>query len=426
MRKDMKQLKIDELKHADQVTQTLYSIANSVNTTTTLNALYEAIHTSLKQVMNVTNFFIAVVDRKKRTLVFPYHVDTKDADFTAIADFDTNDSLTGFVVQKAQPLLLKENEIKKIAKKGGVWGPVPVAWLGVPLKINREVIGIVASQSYTDPACYTRKDIELLASVSDQIAVAIDRKRYEELHRTNRLIAEQDKHALVGKVVGKMAHDFNNILGVIMGNTELALLDCDDGEIKQMLELILGQAVLGRTLTKNLTAFAKIQEPKHESFSINDILDLVVSLLKGDLRGIKLIKKYEQDIPDLIADPEMIEHAVVNLIQNCVHALSKTQDPEIEIKTFSEGNHICFQIKDNGCGIPNDHMADIFEPSFTLKGGNDKTGSYSHHIKGTGYGMSNVMRYIDLHKGGVYVESQVNNGTTFIIRLPLIEKPLTK
>ncbi len=551
MGKDKEQSKIDELKHANQVTQTLYDISNSVNTSTNLDALYQAIHQSLKRVMDVTNFFITIVDREKRTLFFPYYTDTQDDDFGAITDFDTNDSLTGLVVQKAEPLLLKEKELKQRAEKGGVWGPIPMVWLGVPLKINNEVIGVVAIQSYTDPGCYTQKDIELLSSVSDQIAVAIDRKRYQERleksenkfiklfqttpcwcllanvrtgeiieanhtffetsgyarqevigktgfefglfvepearqsaleeyyetgklydfpiqfrlkdgsirdclwsaqtfsmddqlcwvsailditernqvekerHRANKLAAEQDKHALVGRVAGKMAHDFNNILGTIMGNTELALLDCDDGEIKQTLDLILGQTIRGRNLTKNLTAFAKNQEPRHESFSINDTFDLVVNLLKRDLAQINLVKNYGQNIPDLTADPGMIEHAVVNLIQNAVHALSKTKDPKIEIKTFNEGNHLCFEIKDNGCGIPKDHMKDIFEPSVTLKGGNDKTGSYSHQIKGTGYGMSNIMRYIDQHNGGVYVESQVDAGTTFVVRLPLIRTKLT-
>jgi len=154
-------------------------------------------------------------------------------------------------------------------------------------------------------------------------------------------------------------------------------------------------------------------------------MDLVISLMKKDLEPIELVKEYEQGIPDLIADPGMIEHALVNLIQNAIHAVSKTKQPKLVVKAFCEGNHIGLKIIDNGCGIPKEHMADIFEPSFTLKGSQDMAGAYSPDIKGTGYGMSNVMRYIDQHQGGVYVESQVDKGTTFIIRLPLIHRELT-
>ncbi len=88
----------------------------------------------------------------------------------------------------------------------------------------------------------------------------------EEKINAKRHAAEQDKHALVGQIAGKMAHDFNNILGAIMGNTELTLLDCKDIETRKTLELIFEQTLRGKNLTKNLVAFAKDQEPKHEFF----------------------------------------------------------------------------------------------------------------------------------------------------------------
>lgn len=548
---EKKQSSIDELRYAHQVTQTLYEIANSVNLSTNLDDLYKAIHDSLKRVMDVTNFFIAIVDREKKCLTFPYYADELDDDFETSLNFDPDASLTGYVVTKARPMILKKQALETRAAKGGVWGPLPVVWLGVPLKIRGEVIGVVAVQNYDDPASYTKKDIDLLASVSDQIAVAIDRKHAEEQlekseykftklfqttpcwsllavvstgtileandtffqtsgysreevigktgmefglyvnpgdrqraleeffdtgrlydfpiqfrlkngeireclwsaqtfdmddqvcwisailditerkkaeqdrHKATKLVADQEKHALVGQVAGKMAHDFNNILGAIMGNAELAMMDCDNEEMKQTLELILGQTIRGRNLTKNLTAFAKNQEPKHDFFKINDTVNLVISLLKKDLDGIGLKTDFGDNIPELMADPGMIEHALVNLLQNAIHAVSKTREPEILIRTFCEGNHICLQIADNGCGIPKEHMSDIFEPSFTLKGANDQSSAYATEIKGTGYGMSNVMRYVDQHKGGVYVESQVDGGTTIVIRLPVIQKMLT-
>ncbi|MFH2058248.1 MAG: ATP-binding protein [Pseudomonadota bacterium] len=557
MIREKKNTKLDELLHANEVTQTLFDIANAVNTTHSLSDLYQAIHHSLARVMDVTNFNIAIVSRKERTLFFPYHVDTENDNFKSIPNFDNTDSLTGLVVLKESPLLIKKEELRQITSKTIAWGPIPAIWLGVPLRINNVIIGVVSVHSYTSPECYTKKELALLASVSDQIAVAIDRKQSQEkLHKSelryrtlfekskdailiinnqifvdcnqatvdmlgfenkeqllqthpsklspdfqpdgqdsfskanemmkialengshrfewdhvrangeifpvevlltaisteqdnqvihttwrditerklieterkrgNQLAAEQEKHALVGRVAGKMAHDFNNILGVIMGNAELALLDCTDQEISKTLELIYNQTIRGKNLTKNLTAFAKSQEPRHEFLKINDVIDLVMDLLKKDMEEIELIKEYEQGLPDIIADPGMIEHALINLIQNAIHALSKTLNPKIIIRTFYKDNRICFEIEDNGCGIPEEHLQDIFEPSFTLKGTNDKTASYITDIKGTGYGMSNVKRYIEQHKGKIFIKSQVNAGTTFFIRLPVIGKELTK
>ena len=81
------------------------------NRSSNLEDLYQSIHQSLSHIIDATNFFIAIVDREKRTLYFPYHVDTKDDDFYPITDFDTNASLTGLVVLKREPLLLGQQEL---------------------------------------------------------------------------------------------------------------------------------------------------------------------------------------------------------------------------------------------------------------------------------------------------------------------------
>ena len=244
--------------------------------------------------------------------------------------------------------------------------------------------------------------------------------------KAERRVAEQEKHALVGRIAGKMAHDFNNILGVIMGNTELSLVDCKEAETRKTLQLIFGQTIRGKNLTKNLVAFAKNQEPKQEFFKISEKIELVLNLLKKDLKGIELIKEDQQEIPELLADSGMIEHALVNLLQNSIHALSMSDHPKIIIRTYFLDDNICFEIEDNGCGIEKKYLETIYELAFTLKGSMDVTGSYKKDIKGTGYGMSNVRKYIEQHKGNISVESKFGSGTKFTIQLPAIKKELTK
>ena len=240
------------------------------------------------------------------------------------------------------------------------------------------------------------------------------------------LAAETRKLALVGQIAGKMAHDFNNILGVIMGNAELALLDCPHIKTRKTLELIFEQTLRGKNLTKNLVAFAKDQEPKQEFFSINEKMALILNLLKKDLEGIHTVRLYGHEIPDLLADPGMIEHAVVNLIQNSIHAVSLVKQPKIILRTHHKPGRIFIEIEDNGCGIPPESLGEIFEPSFTLKGSKDKMGLYKTGIKGTGYGMSNVKKYIEQHKGSISIHSQLWMGTTVAVSLPVIRKTLTQ
>jgi PAS domain S-box-containing protein len=237
--------------------------------------------------------------------------------------------------------------------------------------------------------------------------------------------AEINKLALVGQIAGKMAHDFNNILGVIMGNAGLALNDCPDDKTRKTLELIFDQTIRGKNLTNNLVAFGKDQLPKQEFFEVDEKMELVINLLKMDLEGINVIREYGQGVPELLADPGMIEHVIVNLLQNSIHATSRSQQPEIIVRTYHRDEWVTIEIEDNGCGIPEEYLGEIYEPSFTLKGSKDKHGMYKPGIKGTGYGMSNVKRYIELHNGNISIHSKIEKGTKVIINLPVIKKELT-
>lgn len=237
--------------------------------------------------------------------------------------------------------------------------------------------------------------------------------------------AESRKMALVGQVAGKMAHDFNNILGIIMGISELSLMDCKDVRIKETLQIILEQTLRGKNLTKNLVAFAKDQEPKQEYFAVDEKIELVLSLLKKDLDGIRVIREYGPQGAELLADPGMIEHALVNVLLNAIHAVSLVDQPQILIHTSHTAKDVVIRISDNGCGIPGEYRSRIFEPSFTLKGSKDRSGAYKVGITGSGYGMVNVKKYVEKHKGKVLVESLPDQGTCITILIPLIKKELS-
>jgi len=250
----------------------------------------------------------------------------------------------------------------------------------------------------------------------------VEKEKVRAEHRS----VEQEKHALVGRVAGKISHDFNNILGVIMGHSELALMGCKEEATQKALELIHSQTLRGRNLTRNLIAFARDQEPRQEYIKINEKIDLVVNLMKKEMEGVFLSKEFGRDLPDILADPGMMEHAMVNLLQNSLHALSTQAHPLITLRTFCSNDQVCFEVEDNGCGIPKEHLDVIFDPSFTLKGGRDTAGSYGKDIKGTGYGLSNVRKYIDQHRGSIRVRSEFGAGTCFTVCLPVIKKDLTE
>ena len=247
-----------------------------------------------------------------------------------------------------------------------------------------------------------------------------------EMLQAQRHLAEQEKYALIGQVAGKMAHDFNNILGAIMGNAELSLMDCREEETRKTLELILDQTKRGRGLTKNLVAFAKDQEPRQEFFDINEKIRLAMELLKKDLEDIDVSTRLERDLPDLLADPGMVENALMNLVQNAIHAVSKTPSPQILLSSRMEDGQILVEVGDNGCGIPKEHEKSIYAPAFTLKNSRDASSPYDASIKGTGYGLFNVKKVVEKHKGRLWFKSRVDEGTQFFISLPVLKSDLTR
>ncbi len=174
---------ITERKRNDDLQKALYNISKAANSPISLGQLYPIIHKELGNIIDTNNFFIALVDYQKDEVCFPYFVDEKDKVFPIINFSETN-SLTVYVIKTDQPLLVDYKKLKKMIaqREVNIVGTITdkSIWLGVPLKVEDRVIGVMAVQSYTNSKLYSEKDIKIMEFVSNQIATAIERKRMEE------------------------------------------------------------------------------------------------------------------------------------------------------------------------------------------------------------------------------------------------------
>jgi diguanylate cyclase (GGDEF)-like protein/PAS domain S-box-containing protein len=174
---------ITERKQNERLQQILYNISKATSSPITLDQLYPLIHRGLGAIIDSTNFYVALVDKKEDKILFPYYVDEKDENFSTLHLSDSN-SLTVSIIKTGQPLLINYEQInQKIAQ--GILTPLGTItdksiWLGVPFKIEDRVIGAMVVQSYTNPELYSEKDIKLLELISSQVATAIERKSTEE------------------------------------------------------------------------------------------------------------------------------------------------------------------------------------------------------------------------------------------------------
>ncbi|MFA6468453.1 MAG: PAS domain S-box protein [Bacteroidota bacterium] len=182
---------VTEQKRAEQVQDAVYKISEEAQTAIRLDDLYSSIHRIISELMPAQNFFIAMYDREKYVIDFPYNRDEKDGDWSPI---QPGKSMTGYVLRTGKPLLATPEVFDELCRTGEVelYGTRGVDWMGVPLKtIRNETIGVMAIQTYQDTIRLTETDMNVLVFVSTQVANAIERKKTEQILR-------ESEHSYVG------------------------------------------------------------------------------------------------------------------------------------------------------------------------------------------------------------------------------------
>lgn len=223
---------ITEEKKLEMVRRLVFEVSKSAFTSKNLDEFFTGIHKELGTIIDTSNFFVAMYNPLSDTITLPYHVDNKDK-FTA---FPAGKTMTGYVIRKGAPILASEDQIRKLALQGEIEivGTPSKVWLGVPLIIAKDVIGVIVVQSYTDPDQFTEKDLELLKFVADQIAGVISRKTSEEslLKEKGYLdqLFEGSPEAIVmidrEGIVSKVNSEFSQLFGY--SNAEICSHHIDD------------------------------------------------------------------------------------------------------------------------------------------------------------------------------------------------------
>jgi signal transduction histidine kinase/CheY-like chemotaxis protein len=254
------------------------------------------------------------------------------------------------------------------------------------------------------------------AAHEELIAETAERQRAEAaLRHSQRLQA-------VGRLAGGVAHHFNNLLMVVMGNLEMARNRAGgDEKLGRLLEAAWNGAERGASVTRELLAFSRQQAVSRQVVDTSERLHGAVALLAGSLRGDVAV---DADIPDdlwtIEIDPTQLELALLNLGLNARDAMPaggrltvRAANRGVEARESGEsgrglGDHVVIEVSDTGTGISPDILPQIFDPFFTTKA----VGA------GTGLGLSQVYGFAQQSLGAVDVDSRPGEGTTFRLYLP--------
>lgn len=263
----------------------------------------------------------------------------------------------------------------------------------------------------------TQKNTDLQKEVDARKKAEFEQKQLQEQ------LIESNKMETMGKLAGGIAHDFNNILTPIIGHADLALEDCKDDYIKEDLQLILKSATRAKELVKQILTFSRRYKQESTAVDIYQVIQETIDLLHSSFpKNISIEYNLSSSKLLVLANEGQLQQVILNLCTNAKDAIGdksgivKIKQSTVTIKKdtpeLKKGLYGKMSISDNGSGMDEETLQNIFFPFYTTK----PKGS------GTGLGLSVVHGIINAYSGTIQVESTLGKGTTFHILLPLAKE----
>lgn len=460
---------IEELKTENLMLQKELAVKNVISEISRaqgeedkIELIYEKIFSLISEIIHIKNFYICLLHDD--LIEIPFMIDEYDNFKSKILNEKTNpelrSSLTAYALGKGVATTLNKEDINRLQseEKVNVLGKIPTQWVFLPFQTSQLKGGIVA-QSYNDKDGFTYSDMSMLAYVTMHIGIFLSsfksrlkiKQQYDELKATQSQLVHSEKMASIGQLAAGVAHEINNPLGYV--NSNLNALKEYVGELGQFIDELaeattlnkekhnkfselldklkqkhdidfiltdtnelVSECIFGMEKVKNiiqsLNNFTHAGEEKQQKTSINDCLDETVRIVWNELKYHCEVKKNFGELPDIYCHPSQLNQVFMNLLINAGHAIE--ENGIIEVSTYCEDNFIILTFKDNGSGIDEKHVNQLFNPFFTTK----PVG------QGTGLGLSISYGIIENHNGNISVASTIGEGTCFTIKLPIILEPV--
>ncbi len=234
---------------------------------------------------------------------------------------------------------------------------------------------------------------------------------HEELEHAQRQLIQTEKMASLGQLAAGVAHELNNPIGSIMMFSRILQKELGPNEQWQKdITLVVQEADRAAKIVKDLLSFSRETKIKPGLANINNVIEEALSLLvkQSLFHNIQVQWRLAASLPTTFADPDLLKQVFLNIILNAAQAMEGKGTLTIQTLELDRGQGIEIRIEDTGKGIPEEHLPRLFDPFFTTK------------EKGTGLGLSLVYSIVSKHKGAVRAESQLGQGATFIIDLPVL------
>lgn len=318
------------------------------------------------------------------------------------------------------------------------------AWLVVPMIFKDNLNGLIILGEKRSGDIYIAEDIDLLMTLADQSAVAIEnahaygmiedlnlnlekkiKRRTEELERallekerTQEYLIRSESLSALGQLVAGVAHELNNPMASVTSLIQSAVEDIEGKDLQTIsheevvddLKFSLKELARAKEIVSSLLGLSRQTQTYTEAVNMNAVVKDALRILYNQYKhlGLHIVAEYDERLPHVKGNFTNLGQVVINIIQNAVQAVSENGG-QIMLRTFFDRDKECvlFTCQDSGPGIPQDIQKNMFKPFFTTK----DVG------KGTGLGLYICHEIIRRHKGSIAVTSKQGEGAIFTVAL---------
>jgi len=402
----------------------LFNISTAALKQYDIKEIYPIIVQEISKIWDTNNFFIALYDKASETLSLPFFADEKDNFY----EIPTKKTITGWVIKINKSVLLKEKDLKLLDESGDIdlVGTPCKVWMGVPLKVENDTIGVMCLQDYNNEDKFSQDDLYILDFIANQIAIALQRRMMLDniiLARQKAEEAAQSKQLFMST----MSHEIRTPLNEVIGITNLLLQGTPREDQMDYIKALKFSGNHLLTLVNDVLDYNKMESGKiifeQTQFNLSDFLDEIKRSysFRSKAKNLTFDIRKASDLPaEVIGDPIRLNQILSNLLSN---ALKFTIHGSItvfvkELNRTDNQSKMEFTVTDTGIGISKDKHSLIFD-SFT-QASTDTT----RHFGGTGLGLAICKKLIELQGGTITIESEPEKGSTFrfVISFGISEK----
>jgi len=362
-------------------------------------------------------------------------------DVVANSEVKVGEGIAGRVAEIGEPILVDDIETDPRFARSNDPRYGARSFISLPVRAGERVIGVVnlakkAGVTGAEARPFNTTDLQFLNTLITYIAYAVDNARLLEearrsaqrlqevveaqqlrLTETQQQMLQAEKLSAMGQLLAGVAHELNNPLSVVVGQTSLLRQAVGGGPLGQRVEKIGQSAERCARIVRNFLALARQRPPERGEVRLNQIVLEAVELLAYPLRvdSVEVELNLAEDLPDLWADPHQLHQVVVNLATNAHQAMRETPSPRrltLSTRHDPARGRAILEVRDTGPGIPPEIQRRIFEPFFTTKAPG----------QGTGLGLALCQGVVERHGGTIQAESSPGQGALFRIELP-VEAP---